>query len=368
MDELVESPSIGFAALVAKLQGTATTEGPWLVETWLMHAEMEVPWIPLVPGVGLIRAVASRDPAANDADAQAATAAYDWLGATVRPPLRRLDLDTSAVDSTRTAALVTAEAGVKELAGVRARARAQYAVAGWVVLAPPTKGILIPDVGVWVPQPNLRIGQRVRDMGEPQVRGDAGPTGRYDGEGPYSLPTPDLLVIPFEAMAHTDRHSAQAVLSASVQHLAAARASRLLPSERIRGLLAGMEALGHQGNADGLKNFLRLVGHFGLWTSAVAQGWDEARLRRALQRMTDERNIATHGADAALLDLGYPADAERQMRFAKVMGYDVGSATLLADLEVTAHLLGRVIAALYHSQTANGWDDGEFTKAQSGKR
>jgi hypothetical protein len=315
----------------------------------------------------LLRAAPDRHSERSDEEIDAQFAVFKWVGARITPPVRLLHLNGSSApfDTTRTAVMVTRETGIDSLAKTAARARAQYAVAAWTVLQPPAQYQLIPDVGTWTPQPFLQLSQQHRPTSETPSFAEAGPTGSMRGHSPYVLPDERVLRIPFTAMENLDRRSAQAALSASLQHLSAARASRLLPSERIRALLAGMESLGEpsQGHANGIQRFKKLVSAHGLWGTAASRGWDEQRLRDAIGRMRRARNIATHGADASLLDLGYPVGVQRPMRHELAMGHELATGALLSDLEVLIHLLGRTLAAVFEVQSANSWDDSVFERA-----
>ena len=197
-------------------------------------------------------------------------------------PLRFVDL-RERHDTTRTAALLTVEQGVPPLAFARARARAQYAIAMWTVLAPPEGRKVLPDLGMWVPQPLVHCPQRHRSLiplegGAPQPSEEGG---GYNDFGMFVLPAEDELRLPFEAMAHTDRRGAQAVLSASFQLMAGGRASRLQPSERARALMAAVESLGEQPSGKNARpRFVRLMQRHGTDHAMEARGWGPDEIRR----------------------------------------------------------------------------------------
>lgn len=65
----------------------------------------------------------------------------------------------SRIDTRRGTTLLSIERGGIALALPHARAKAQYAIAVWTILAPPARRRVLPDLGVWVPQPYLRFRQ-----------------------------------------------------------------------------------------------------------------------------------------------------------------------------------------------------------------
>jgi hypothetical protein len=219
---------------------------------------------------------------------------------------------------------------------------------------------VLPDLGMWVPQPLVHCPQRHRSLmplegGAPQPSEEGG---GYDDFGMFVLPTEEELRLPFEAMAHTDRRGAQAVLSASFQLMAGGRVSRLQPSERARALMAAVESLGEQPSGKKPRpRFVRLMQRHGTDHAMEARGWGPDEISQALERMVKARNIATHGADAVLLDVGYAADAVRKMRYGEALGTELAAGSIQSDLPALVHVVGRTLDRTIRELASDGWED-----------
>jgi hypothetical protein len=185
--------------------------------------------------------------------------------------------------------------------------------------------------------------------------------GGFNEFGMFVLPADDDLRLPFEAMAHTDRRGAQAVLSASLQLMEGGRASRLQPSERARALMAAVESLGEQPSGkNARKRFVRLMRRYGTDNAMEARGWSADKMVEALERMVKARNIATHGSDAVLLDLGYPADAVRKMLYGEALGTELAAGSIQSDLPALVHSVGRTLDCAIRELASDGWEDAAY--------
>ncbi len=362
-DELEGNPQLDMIGLVAALRVHAAEHGPRVVCTALCNLRIDRSAIRVADDAVLVRAYADRHAEDTDEDVAADSDVRRWLGTRISRPLRQVDVGTG-FDTTRTAALLTVEHGAPTLALARARARAQYAIAMWTVLAPPEGRHVLPDLGVWTPQPSVHAAQRHRPVPDPPVLA-GGPSeegGGFTTYSPFELPADEILRMPFDAMTFAHRRGAQAVLSASLQLLAAGRASRLQPSERIRALMAAVECLGEQPSGKGARQrFLRLAERHK--TNAVpTRGWDAERVKLAFNRMVKARNIATHGADAVLLDLGYPHAAQRKLLYGQeALGVELAAASLQADLPILVHVVGRTLDLTVRDLSSDAWSDTAFT-------
>jgi hypothetical protein len=361
-DELESDADLDLDSLIAKLVAAGSEFGPRVVSTPICNVVMEASAVRLAEDVVLWRAFADGDAEPTDEDVVANLNLPKWLGARMARPLRTVDLPQKPFDTGRTAALLTIEQGVPALALARARARTQYAIAMWTVLSPPEGWKVLPDVGVWAPQPTVHAAQRhraLRDPEDPSV-GFTEEGAGFRSFGMFILPGEEDLRLPFEAMAHVESRGAQAVLSASLHLMAAGRASRLLPSERVRAVMAAIESLGETASGKGARRrFLRLAAHHG--TDAVeARGWTAVRVREAVERMRKARNIATHGSDAVLLDLGYPSDAARKMVYETVAGTELAAGGIQSDLPVLVHVVGRTLERTIRQLARDGWEDDAF--------
>jgi len=231
--------------LAARLRELADSEGPWLVSTPLAQITLPEPAIKLADDAVLWRAELGTEWMEERFAGSEDNSEFDlhrMLGDRISRPTRWVKFsDDSRVDTRRGATLLTVEEGVIGLALPRARARAQYAVAVWSALSPPEERQLLPELGIWVPQPHLQWRQRYKlrehDAWIARERTRGG--GIYHW-GDYPAPESDLLRIPFEAMAALDHHCAQALLSASLALLQSSRASRSPLSEQLRNLHAAI--------------------------------------------------------------------------------------------------------------------------------
>lgn len=269
-------------------------------------------------------------------------------------------------DTRRTATLLTVEDGVAGLALPRARAKAKYAIAVWVTLSPPEGLQLIPDVGVWAPQPHLQVRQRYKLHEEgawishERVQG-----GSIFEWGDYPAPSDDFLRMPFEALAQSDRRAAQALLSSSLALLHASRGSRLELSEQLRALQSAIESLCEPGpgGSGAHDRWERVAARLRVWDELASRGYEDADIEAIQERLNDARNVATHGADAVLLDLGYPLGPDRPLRRRRsARAEDLGFAALHADLAPVRSAVRFVLSKLWQRAQAYQWDDADFEK------
>jgi hypothetical protein len=365
VDSVAEAEqSLELADLAQGLLTLAAAEGPWLVSTPIANIRLEEPVIEVGSGAVLWHAtlgtdwLEDRDAASDD---RSAFDVHKILGDRVPPPTEWAAFDGTAIDTRRGATLLTVEDGVAGLALPRARSRAQYAIAVWTILSPPDELELLPDVGVWVPQPYIHWRQRFKrkeeDAWVPKQRTRGGDITFW---APYTAPDRGTLTAPFEAFAHLDRRCAQSLLSAALNLFNAGRRSRTELSAQLRNTMAALEVLceeeGALWAAEG--RWKNVAARFDVWTELTKRGYDQNDLGELQERLKWARNIATHGADSALLDLGYPEKAQRQVAKAKVVpGTDFAFSILAADLAPLRFALGFVLRELFKVARDSGWDD-----------
>lgn len=359
------------AELAERLRERAATEGPWLVSTPLVNLEMNEPALMVREGVALQRALSSRDPGDEEynREVEARLTVLDDLGDYLSPPLRWIDSGDGIhpLDTSRSAALVTVEPGTLALAHSRARAKALHALAVWSILSPPGDFELLPDIGIQCPQPFLFIEQHSKRF-EPDVpitRRRQRP-GRLVHRSPYPLPEPELLRIPFDAIDLVrERRSAQALLSASWAYFQAARGSRSLLSERLRHLLVAVETLGEPAPGKQMRwgRWQRIRDRFKVHEALKVRGHSRKEIKRAEKRLKQARNIATHGADAVLIDLGFPPGGQRELLHGSMMPTDdLGFAALNADLSALLFAVRLVLDGSLREAAADNWDDERFER------
>lgn len=88
-----------------------------------------------------------------------------------------------------------------------------------------------------------------------------------------------------------------------------------------------------------------------------ARGWAPDEISEALERMVKARNIATHGADAVLLDLGYAADAVRRMRYGEALGTELAAGSIQSDLPALVQVVGRTLDRTIRELASDGSED-----------
>jgi hypothetical protein len=369
VDELATTAQpITLTQLAARLEALADSEGPWLVSTPLANIALPEPAIKLADDAVLWRAELGREwmeERFTGSDDNSEFDVHRMLGDRISRPARWVKFSNgSRIDTRRGATLLTVEDGVIGLALPRARARAQYAIAVWSVLRPPEDREVLPELGIWVPQPHLQWRQRykLREQDAWIAREQTHGGGIYHW-AEYPAPRPDLLRVPFEAMDALDKRCAQALLSASLALLQASRASRSPLSEQLRNLHSAIEALCEPapGAPGASGRWRQLADRLGVWSELAKRGYEEADVDAFQKRLNVARNVATHGSDAALLDLGYPADAHRILpggRQAK--GEDLAFSAVNADLTPLRFAVRFAIRELICRVRAKDWDDSAF--------
>jgi hypothetical protein len=86
-------------------------------------------------------------------------------------------------------------------------------------------------------------------------------------------------------------------------------------------------------------------------------------VQAAQDRLRLARNIATHGADAVLLDVGYPPTATRHMRRGPpAEGKHLAYPALCADLSPLVFAVRFVLRELFKTMRDATWDDAAFEK------
>jgi hypothetical protein len=106
---------------------------------------------------------------------------------------------------------------------------------------------------------------------------------------------------------------------------------------------------------------MRVAANVDVW-----EGLDEIRLtkdrvRTLHERLRDVRNIAVHGSDAVLVNLGYPADAVRTMRGRRtVSGSELALAVIDSAWQPLGYAVPHVVRHLWLQAVDSGFDDVAF--------
>jgi hypothetical protein len=167
--------------------------------------------------------------------------------------------------------------------------------------------------------------------------------------------------------AAADRRCARALLSASWSLYVSDRLpNELEVTERLIALVTAVMSLCDPGEpADDdvvFGRWIRAADRLGVWESA-GQHVTKARVRALHARLRDVRNIATHGADAVLVNLGYPAGDVRTMRGPRqVQGSELALAVIDSAWGPLAYAVGQVVRHLWHEALDSGFDDETFER------
>lgn len=357
---------ITLAALADILDELARSEGPWLVSTPLANIELAEPMIKVADEAALLGAIRGTQWLDDrwGGHGESGLAMQNILGDYLSQVTEWAELDNQRFNTGRGASLLTVEEGTAPLALPRARARAQYALSVWAVLSPPAENQLLPDIGIWIPQPTLQWRQRYKRKEDdvwPHKERERG--GGISVWAPYRAPAADVLSAPFEAMAARERRSAQALLSSAHALVQGGRRSRISLSEEIRGTIAAIELLCEREPLahDAFDRWTVIAERLGVWEKAGIRGYAPEDIADLHDRLRFARNVAMHGADAVLLDLGYPEDAERRVaRKKNAAGTDFAFAALAADLEPLRSAVRHVLRELFTLMRASSWNDEEF--------
>jgi hypothetical protein len=264
----------------------------------------------------------------------------------------------------RGAAILSVEEGSLALARAHATAKAQYAMAVWVVLQPPGEWHLLPELGSWGPQPHIQTRQPDEKLSPGRSPSGGGSSAGMIREwSPYTAPTDDLLRVPFEAMAVRERRCAQSLLSSSLALFQASRGTRHQLSERLRYLGVAIEALAEkpQGAGGAFPRWQRVAERHGVWDQLAKLGYSKGDISAIQGRLKTARDVATHGADAVLIDLGYPVGATRPLTGQRTAaGEDLAFSSLHADLSPLIYAVRWVLQMLFEITRAAGWDNNAF--------
>lgn len=356
------------------LEQLADQEGPWVVSVPLTNLEMKIeePVVKIDDETVLWRAYlgdevhARLDPKAREIDEDSAFEVFHLLGEHVQRASRFLTYGGTGeeIDTRRAATIFSVEAGTAGVAVPQAAAKAAYAIAVWVILAPPERGRAMPDLAIWSPQPYIRQSPqyKAREPGAWPARERTQGGAFFDHRG-YEIADETILRMPFQAFAARERRSAQALLSASLALQSASRGSRYQLSERLRNVLAAIETLCESapGAHDASSRWAKLVGRYNVEDELAKRGHEEGDSEKVGRRLRQARNVAAHGADAALIDLGWPPGVDRQMaRKAAIRSEDLAISALHADLSALMHGVSLVLSEMWPTVAASDFDDAQF--------
>jgi hypothetical protein len=268
------------------------------------------------------------------------------------------------------ASMVLVVRGPEPIATQIAQATADYLLAGWMLFAPPPRLKLWPTAGPWAPQPSEQFSISVtpfrRNADDPATKRTRSRSIQQYGE--YEVPDDfALLQRPLRAvrMAET-HHSARALLSATwAWRHAASGGSALEVTDIMFYAFTCLAALCEDPAAQNDRGMFRrwqalrrnVPGHF---DRALAAGLDSDALDHALQTLHDARNLAAHGSDAVLVNLGFPASRTRAFKKREVEGVELGLASLHAALRPSLWLLREALLHCWTVADESDFNDDKF--------
>jgi len=373
---LLASPSPpSLSKIAAHVQAEAESEtGDWLVSIPIANASLDRPWAAAGPSAALRRAHDWRQPTTTEQEeadgaehADGEFGVYKHLGDRLSPDVRMIRIPADTVtDTKRLVTLLVIETGARPMAVQQARAKAHYAIAVWSVLSPPERWHLLPDLATWFPQPDIHheLEHKRLESGEwmTKERTHGRALRQY---APYDLPDDGVLAAPFEAFAKLHKRPAQALLTSTAAYYAAARGSRSQLSAQVREMQRSIECLcepapgSNTGSAR--KRWKRLSRRCEVWKRvAEARAYTPHGIGELQSRLINARNIGTHGADAALLDLGWTA-GDRPLLGGKVAeDTDLSLAALNRDLSPALFAVGEALRTVWREMRAADFNETEF--------
>lgn len=351
-------------------------EGSWLISVPIANASLDRPWAPAGPNAALRRTAGWQGPMTTEQEesagvehAEAQFGIYRHLHDRLTPTSRRLFLgDGHEVDTKLLVCMFLVEDGARGMATRQARAKAHYAIATWSILAPPDRWNLLPDLGSWSPQPSLKQSLEYKKLDPDQwISHERQQGGDYREWAPYTLPADDVLAAPFEAFAKLSRRPAQALLTATAALYAAGRGSRAQIADQVREARRSIECLcepvagGNTGNAR--DRWERLANRLDIWRHvAEARAYTPTQIAEVQARLINARNISAHGADAALLDLGWTAGDRPLMYGQLAAATDLSLAALSRDLEPMLFAIGEALRGTWTAMRAADFEESVFER------
>ncbi len=362
-----------FEDLVAQLKAHAASKGPWLVGTPLANVTLAEAFVPINERTALVRPIQEHDwsPWEDSDDSSMEIYRHFEDGMSSRPRwLQANSLLLADLDTRHGAVLLTVEDGTAEVALDIGRTRARYALAVWTALRGPGRSEIFPSVGYWAPQPYIDVGQLIKEHHPGHFSSKGRTESRRIHTAEYALPE-DIteLSLPFKMMdAAPKHHAARALLSSAwAFHCAMRFPSEVEMTDRLFGIYTAVAALCEQeGIFDDkavLKRWRAVRDHFDVWEELTRTGASRDDLVAAERRLGDIRNIAAHGADSVLVNLGYPTERTRLFRGGREHAGDYLAPSLLySELHPLQWSTRRVLQHLLPAMSKADYDDEAFER------
>ena len=370
LPHLVSAPTgqLSWTALLTDLRAHAQQR--WLVGIPLANISAPSDYLELSATAGLAATVRPDDEAGIQARSHR-WALEAHLGKRLSAGVRwQEDRHGVMLDTRHTAMLAFLEDGSRELSLERATARARYVLALWCLLKPPSDGQeLWPAVANWEPQPFQRTDSGLRRLDDPSATEQGGSITEYPL---YQLPSDEAsLRAPFLAMEaamdtdHLGALHARAILSTAwTLYTSQPQGSALQRTDRLLLLGTAIEALCDigQGTWDGSQaRWKHVTGALGVWTE-LHGAYTQREINDARKLAKHLRDIAAHGSDTVLVNLGYPPTLIRTLpREIERTGDELALARAAATEPILRYAVRKVALHLAQRGLHDGWDDTWFT-------
>ena len=134
-------------------------------------------------------------------------------------------------------------------------------------------------------------------------------------------------------------------------------------TDRLLHVFAAIDALAesehNRSPAETERGWNRGSQRLGIWTNLSKGGhYTQDELSEARRVAKDLRDIAAHGSDAVLVNLGYPASAVRTMMGGRpVAGERLGLGMVAGDLPIILTAAVQATRTLFREAVRRGWDD-----------
>jgi hypothetical protein len=346
--------------------------GDWLVSMPLANCHLPEPLIELDDECFLVAANESPDPPtwADGDDPRFELRRRLGEMVDVRPRWLHTTLHAHPLDTRLTAALVLVVRCPETLATQIAQATADHLLAGWMLLAPPPRLRLWPTAGPWAPHPCEQFSVSVipfrREEGDPATKRIRNRSIQQYREYEVSDDVA-LLQLPLRALRKVEtHHSARALLSATwAWRHAASDGSTLEVTDIMFYAFTCLAALcedpAKPTNNVMLDRWESLPDNVpGLFDKALESGLDREDLVHARKRLQDVRNLAAHGSDAVLVNLGFPASRTRAFGKREVEGVELGFGSLHAALRPSLWLLRECLLHCWAVADETDFNDDRF--------
>jgi hypothetical protein len=216
----------------------------------------------------------------------------------------------------------------------------------------------------WAPQPDQWADPAHKRYDPGEFISKERPYGAIHMYELYTLPQETVLAAPFTAFDALDRRCAQALLSSTGTLYRCEVGSGLTLSERISEITRAIERLCEPPSGESAwGRWDRLAAHFDVWSGLEKnRGYSPEHTRELQLRLRRARNIGTHGADAALIDLGWSA-GDRPMKLGTpAAADDLALAALYRDLQPMVTAVALTLDATWRAMLDAEFDDHEFEK------